>query len=89
MKANIETTKKVAAYAEQTLKENYQSFVSRWEETNPEFESYTFAEWCELESESDPDFFRWLFHDADISDFGSDLTDEEKQIATEFFNFVS
>lgn len=91
MKANIQKTtkKEVAAYAEEVLKENYRHFVCRWEEQNPNYEPYTLAEWCEMESESDPDFFRWLFHDPNISDFGSNLTDEEKKIATDFFNLVS
>ena len=86
---SIETQKimkKVAAYAEQVLNENYRRSVSKWEETNPEYEPYTISEWCELESESDPDFYRWLFNDPDVNDFGSNLTDEEKQIATDFFN---
>ena len=78
--------KKVAAYAEQVLNENYRRSVSELEETNPEYEPYTISEWYELESESDPDFYRWLFNDPDVNDFGSNLTDEEKQIATNFFN---
>lgn len=77
--------KKVAAYAEQVLNENYRRFVSKWEETNPNDEPYTIAEWCELECENDPYFYRWLFGDGDIEDFGSDLTDEEKEIAIKYF----
>lgn len=76
----------IASYAEQVLNENYRRHVSKWEEQNPDYEPYTIAEWCDLESESDPDFFRWLFNDPDISDFGSNLTDEERRIAKEFYN---
>ena len=74
----------IAAYAAQVLNENYRRFVSRWEEQNTE-EPYSIAEWCELEAESDPDFYRWLFNFADINDSGSNLTEEEKQIAVDFF----
>jgi hypothetical protein len=77
--------KKVAAYAEQVLSENYRNSVSKWEEKNPESEPYTIAEWCDLESQSDPDFHKWLFNDGDINDFGSNLSDDEKEIATNFF----
>ena len=44
---SIETQKimkKVAAYAEQVLNENYRRSVSKWEETNPECEAYTISE---------------------------------------------
>jgi hypothetical protein len=75
----------IAIYAEKVLNENYRSSVSKLGETNPDFESYTISDFCELESESDPDFFRWLFNDPDINDFGSNLTEEEKEIATIFF----
>ena len=60
--------KKVASYAEQVLNENYRRSVSKWEETNPECKPYTISAWCELESESDPDFFRWFFNDANINE---------------------
>lgn len=83
---NRDSMKTIAIYAEKVLNENYRSSVSRWEETNPDFEPYTISEFCELESESDPDFFRWLFNDPDINDFGSNLTEEEKGIATNFFD---
>jgi len=78
-------TLKVAAYAEQVLNENYRQSVSKWEEQNPNDEPYTISEWCDLESESDPNFYRWLFNNGDIEDFGSELTDEEKEIVTNFF----
>jgi hypothetical protein len=77
--------KKIAAYAEQVLNENYRSFCSKWYEQNPDSEPYIISEWCELELQSDYNFFRWLFNDVEIEDFGSNLTEEEMQIATTFF----
>jgi hypothetical protein len=80
--------KKVANYAEQVLNENYSSFVSRWNEQNPNDEPYTIAEWCEIQAENDPDFYRWLFSDHDISDFGSDLSTEDLKVAADFFEIL-
>jgi hypothetical protein len=77
--------KKVANYAAQSLNENYKLSVSRWDEQNPEDEPYTIEEWCDNEAVSDPNFYRWLFNDGDIEDFGSNLTDQEKEIASDFF----
>jgi hypothetical protein len=75
----------IAAYAAQALKENYRRHVSRWEEQNEE-EPYSIAEWCELEAESDPDFYRWLFNSEEINDFGSNLKEDDKKVAFDFFN---
>jgi hypothetical protein len=77
--------KTIATYAENVLNENYNRFVSRWDEQNPADKPHTIAEWCELESQSDPDFYRWLFNDCDIADFGNNLTDEELKTANDYF----
>lgn len=77
--------KTIAPYAEQKLRENYRNFVNHWEDENPSYDPYTFTEWIELELESDPGFYRWLFNDENISDFGSNLTNEEMQTALDFF----
>jgi hypothetical protein len=77
--------KTIATYAEKVIKENYSRDVLKWEDHNPDFEPYTVAEWCDLESQSDPDFYRWLFGEPDVMDFGSNLTDEELKIASNFF----
>lgn len=75
----------IASYSKNIIKENYKIHVSKWDETNPDFPPYTIQEWCELESQSDPGFYRWLFSD-DVKDFGSDLTDDELILVTNFFN---
>lgn len=67
--------KAIRSNAAQILRENYKGVEG----------NITIAEWCELEAQSDPGFFWWLFDDDDITDFGSNLTDEEKEIAVEFF----
>ena len=78
----------IATYAEQVLNENYKKFVSRWDEQNPEYDPYTISEWCDLESQSDPDFYGWLFNDPEISDFGSNLSDDEMKLASDFFESI-
>lgn len=69
--------KTIRSNAAQILRENYKGVEDK--------EHTPIAEWCELESQSDPGFYRFLFNDEYISDFGSNLTDEEKEIAVEFF----
>lgn len=81
--------KKVASYAEKVLNENYRNSVSRWDEQNPGVDFYTIEEWCRLESEEDPDFYRWLFNDGDIKDFGSNLTEDELLVAKNFFELLT
>ena len=39
----------------------------------------TFKEWCELESQSDPNFFRWLFDDENLQDFSCAGHEDEWQ----------
>ena len=77
--------RKIAPDAEQVLKESYVEYIL-WqsEKTHPKT-PYSIAVWCDCVSSADPDFFRWLFNDTSISDFGSNLTDEEMEIATNFF----
>lgn len=50
--------------ATQILKENYQEYVNACPETPVDF-----ATWVELESESDPGFFRFLFDNENLNDF--------------------
>jgi hypothetical protein len=45
----------------------------------------TLRESAVLESESDPDFYRWLFNDDIINDFGSNLTDDQIKETNKFF----
>lgn len=78
------STIKIASYAEQTLNENYKQHVSKWDEQNPDFAAYSISEWADLESQSDPDFYRWILNNPDVADFGSNLSDDEKQIVIDF-----
>lgn len=44
----------------------------------------TLFDYAELESQSDPGFYRWLFNDDTISDFGSNLSEEEMDVAKKY-----
>lgn len=46
------------------LKENYEEYVKACPVA-----AVSFPEWVELESESDPGFFRWLYNDWNLGDF--------------------
>ena len=54
-------------YKIQVLTENY----------NNSGETCEFAEWVKLESQSDPNFFRWLFEDENLQDFSAGEYEEE------------
>lgn len=77
--------KTIAPYAEKVLNKQYKRAESKWDEHTPE---YTIAEFCEMAADEDPNFYRWLFSDCDIDDYGDDLTDEELQIAKDFFELL-
>ena len=81
----------IRANAKQVLIENYKQFLIefRKEYPNPDEVPFNFGEWAELESESDYNFFRWLFNDETIGDFGIDLPDDEWQIAKDFFDSLN
>jgi len=83
--------KTIRANAKQILIENYKQFLIefRKEYPNPDEVPFNLGEWAELESESDYNFFRWLFNDETIGDFGSDLPDDEWQIAKDFFDSLN
>ena len=77
--------KTIRTNAAQILQEQYKNYVrERKEYLGDESEPCTIQEWGESESHSDPDFYRWLFNDSDISDFGSSLMEEELKVAKEF-----
>lgn len=46
----------------------------------------TLREYVECESQSDPNFFRWLFAEEFPNDFDSDLTPEYKEAFEYFLN---
>ena len=75
--------------AEQVLIENYEQFLINFKKEYPEDVELNLGEWADLESESDYNFFRWLFNDETISDCGSDLPDDEWLIAKEFFDSLN
>ena len=64
------TDKKMRTNAEQILRENYKSV---------EDASMSFAEYVKLESESDPNFFRFFFNEEFENDFDLDLTQEQEE----------
>ena len=57
-------------YKIQVLTENYKNSVKNGE-------TCEFAEWVKLESQSDPNFFRWLFDDDSLQDFSAGEHEEE------------
>lgn len=67
------------------LLENYQNYLENFP-TDKECDPQSFREYAELESENDPDFFRWLFNDGDISDFGTNLDDKQREEYAEFLD---
>ncbi len=48
-------------YKQKILEENYR--------INDNEKIHSFSEYVELESQNDPNFFRWLFEQDDLSDF--------------------
>lgn len=69
--------KTIQPTATQALRENYNMYC----------ESQTsFREYVECQSQSDPNFFRWLFSEEFDNDFDSDLTDEHKEAFQKFLN---
>ena len=55
-------------YKIQVLTENYNNSLG---------ETCEFAEWVKLESQSDPNFFRWLLDDDSLQDFSAGEYEEE------------
>ena len=68
-------------YKKQVLQENCNE-INR--QTN--FDKMSLYEYATTQADNDPDFFRWLFDDGEISDFGINLTDEQQQEYTNFIN---
>lgn len=67
-------------FKEQVLRERYESSI--------DFEEIEFEEFVRDTSESDPDFFRWLFGESgfDIKDFGSNITSTMQENFEEFLS---
>lgn len=62
-------------YALRVIKENYDNYRRNGDPDD----TTTIREYVEAEADSDPAFFGWLFSDDDIKDFGTNLTDEQKE----------
>lgn len=65
---------KIRSNAKQVLMESYREVEG----------DITFREYVVCESQSDPGFFRWLFCDSNIDDFGDGISTEEKDMYDEF-----
>lgn len=57
-------------YKIQVLTKNYNNSLANGE-------TCEFAEWVKLESQSDPNFYRWLFDDDSLQDFSAGEYEEE------------
>lgn len=68
-------------YALKVMRENYNEYRRSGEPDDPT----TLREYVEAQADSDPAFFGWLFSDDDIKDFGTNLTDDQKE---EYKNFL-
>ena len=72
-------------YKEKQIRENYRMYRENCIADYGECEMLL-KDYVERESESDPDFFRWLFNDGDISDFGTNLDDKQREEYAEFLD---
>jgi len=81
-------TTKIASYAEQTLNANYRTYVESNKTDGENYYLPSISEWAELESESDPDFYRWILNNPDVDDFGSNLSDDEKKFVIDFIELL-
>lgn len=66
-------------YALQVLQENYENYRKNGSPTD----MTTLREYVEAQSESDPNFFHWLFNSESIEDL-TDLTEEQKEEYNDF-----
>ncbi len=71
-------------YALQVLQENYENYRKNGEADDPT----TLREYVVAQSETDPGFFRWLFNSEDVADFGTNLTDEQKEEYRDFLDIL-
>lgn len=69
--------KRIRSNAEQVLREDYNKYSDK---------TQSIREWIKCSSESDPNFFSWLFEEELNAEFDNDLTDEDKEIFDNFLN---
>lgn len=67
--------KTIRSNAEQVLKSDYNEYADK---------SQSFKDYVELCSQSDPNFFSWLFDEELGSDFDTDLTEEHRESFSDF-----
>lgn len=67
----------IKEYKKDYLAENYQNYIDNGEDT------ISLREYTELEAESDPGFFGWLFDDGYIEDYDG-LSEEQKEQYKDF-----
>lgn len=68
-------------FALQVLEENFKNYQQNGEDTTT-----TLRQYVEACAESEPNFYRWLFKDDEISDFGDNLTDEQRDEYNDFLD---
>lgn len=71
-------------YKENQLRENYEEYRENCITDYGECEM-SLSDYVKRESENDPNFFRFLFDDGEISDFGVNLEDDRR---TEFATWL-
>lgn len=70
----------VQSQAEDVLRSNYENYCE-----NNEDEEITFREYVESDSESDPNFFSWLFAD-NLESYGDNMMETHKEAWKSFLN---
>lgn len=75
---------KIYSAAAQILNERYNECLNDDRSENPHFSNIKV--WVSDVSSSDPNFFRWLFQNDDITDFGSNLKEDELNMYEEFLD---
>lgn len=70
------------AYALQVLEENFKSYQQNCDDTTT-----TLRQYIEGSAEDDPGFYRWLFRDDEINDFGDNLTDDQREEYNDFLDW--
>ena len=68
-------------YKKAQLVENFNAYQGE--------EPVTLKGYVEREAENDPGFFRWLFDDRNLNDFGFNLTDGQRQKYKNFLDSLS
>ena len=76
--------RKIIDEAGKVLRKRYEAYVKQ-PEHSIHFQPCSFTCWCEVETKYDYKFYRWLFGDNTIEDYGKNLSQEEKLLAKNLF----